>query len=117
MTVPAMELANLIDRTEEIAKREQIHLPTYGHAADGNLHVHIMKGPQVDSEYVERLRGQLYELAISFGGVITGEHGIGKARTKKLSLYLDRKEIELMKKIKQAFDPNNILNPGTKIPD
>jgi glycolate oxidase len=64
--------------------------------------------------YAEALRDEIYRIAIEAGGVITGEHGIGKIRTEKLQASLTDKEIQLMKSIKRVFDPNNLLNPGTK---
>jgi glycolate oxidase len=68
-----------------------------------------------DLEVIENLRNEIYKACLELGGVITGEHGIGKIRTRNLNLYLSEKELELMHKIKKIFDPNNILNPGTKI--
>ena len=65
---------------------------------------------------MKALRNEIYRIAIDAGGVITGEHGIGKIRTDKVQSCLSKEEIELMKAIKRVFDPNNILNPGTKIP-
>jgi len=115
VTVPVSELAKLVNDVEELAKKENVFLPAYGHAADGNLHVHIMKGPTGQKEHVERLRDEIYRTAVRLGGVITGEHGIGKIRTGKLESYMTEKEIELMKNAKRVFDPNNILNPGAKV--
>jgi len=68
-----------------------------------------------DLEIIESLRNEIYEACLELGGVITGEHGIGKIRTRNLNLYLNEKELELMRKIKKMFDSNNILNPGTKV--
>jgi glycolate oxidase len=62
------------------------------------------------------LRNEIYKIAIDAKGVITGEHGIGKIRTDTLQSCLAKEEIALMVAIKRLFDPNNILNPGTKIP-
>ena len=59
---------------------------------------------------------QIYDITIGLGGTITAEHGIGKIRIKSLNEYLDEKAVEIMKKIKKVFDPNNILNPGTVVP-
>jgi glycolate oxidase len=112
VTVPPACIGKLIDAVDKIAKKHNVHLPVYGHAADGNLHPHIMKSQGKDLEYIEELRGEIYEAALEMGGVITGEHGIGKIRTDKLHRYLDKKQIVLMRKIKKIFDPNNILNPG-----
>ena len=115
VTVPPSELASVMDQVEEIAKKDGSFMPMLGHAADGNLHVQIVKRQSTDTGYVDRLRDQVYQVTVSAGGVITGEHGIGKIRTRKLGLNLSEKEIQLMKEIKRMFDPKNILNPGTKI--
>jgi glycolate oxidase len=116
ISVPVSELVTVVDRVEEIAKREKLFLPVFGHAADGNLHIHIMKREGDTADYVEALRNEIYRVALDAGGVITGEHGIGKIRTAKLQSSLTKEEIALMTAIKRIFDPNNILNPGTKIP-
>lgn len=116
VAVPISELARVIDSITEIARRENILLPVFGHAGDGNLHVHIMKRRSGMPGYAEALRDEIYRIAIEAGGVITGEHGIGKIRTEKLQASLTDKEIQLMKSIKRVFDPNNLLNPGTKTP-
>jgi glycolate oxidase len=116
IAVPVSELVSVVDSIEEIAKRDKLFLPVFGHAADGNLHIHIMKREGDTSEYIDTLRNRIYEIAISAGGVITGEHGIGKIRTNKLQSSLAKEEIALMTAIKKLFDPNNVLNPGTKIP-
>ena len=116
ITVPVSELERMIDSIEEIARKNNVLLPVYGHAGDGNLHVHLMRKPDDDGKRIEALRNEIYGIAMKAGGVITGEHGIGKIRTAKVEVYLPKKEIELMRAIKRVFDPNNILNPGTKIP-
>jgi glycolate oxidase len=112
VTVPPANIGKLIEAVDKIAKKYGTYLPTFGHAADGNLHVHIMKK---DLEIIEKLRNEIYKACLELGGVMTGEHGVGKIRTRNLHLYLSEKELELMRKIKKIFDPNNILNPGTKI--
>ena len=87
----------------------------YGHVADGNLHPHIMKINGEIPAYLEEIKEKIYREAINLGGVITAEHGIGRNRIKNLSLSVSRKEIELMKEIKNLFDPNHILNPGVVV--
>jgi glycolate oxidase len=116
IAVPVSELVSVVDSIEEIAKRDKLFLPVFGHVADGNLHIHIMKREGDTSDYIDTLRNRIYEIAISAGGVITGEHGIGKIRTAKLQSSLTKEEITLMTEIKKLFDPNSVLNPGTKIP-
>ena len=113
-TVPPANIGKFIDEVDRIAKKYNAYLPAYGHAGDGNLHIHIMdEGKSI--EYIEKLRSEIYEAAFKLGGVITGEHGIGRIRKPSLIKYIDKKQLELMKKIKRIFDPNNILNPGAVI--
>ena len=116
ITVPTAELEKVMGEIENVATRRAALLEAFGHAADGNLHVHIMKKEGEGTKYVEELRNEIYGIATRAGGVITGEHGIGKIRTKKLESLMTSKEFELMKSIKRTFDPDGILNPGTKIP-
>ena len=116
VTVPPSKLGDLIDRVDEIARGNQVYLPVYGHAGDGNLHIHIMKEENKDPEHVVRIKKEIYRAGVSLGGVITGEHGIGKIRIKEISLVLSEKQIHLMREIKRLFDPNNILNPGKVLP-
>ncbi len=123
ITVPPAEIANHVDKVHEIADKYQLWLPTYGHAADGNVHTHLMKAGIKDGKLDEveqegwkekypRARKELHEDAKTRGGIISGEHGIGIAKKEYLSLTASIKEIELMRQIKRSFDPNNILNPG-----
>ncbi|MCS7365571.1 MAG: FAD-binding oxidoreductase, partial [archaeon GB-1867-035] len=114
-TVPPANIGKFIDEVDRIAEKYNAYLPAYGHAGDGNLHIHIMdEGKSI--EYIEKLRNEIYDAAFKLGGVITGEHGIGRIRKSSLTNYMDKKQLELMKKIKEVFDPNNILNPGAVIP-
>ncbi|MEM1556962.1 MAG: FAD-linked oxidase C-terminal domain-containing protein, partial [Candidatus Bathyarchaeia archaeon] len=110
VTVPPARLGDLMNAVDEIAAKYGIYLPVYGHAGDGNLHVHIMRDA-ASMDIVEKIRHEIYMAAIKLGGTITGEHGIGKIRVKSLNLLLNEKYIELMRFIKRVFDPNNILNP------
>ena len=104
-------MGKLIDAIDKIAEKFDTRIPMYGHAADGNLHPHIMVEKGKNSDYVKKLKNEIYKTAIDLGGVITGEHGIGKIRIDDLDLCLSEKEIQLMERIKKLFDPNNILNP------
>jgi len=116
ITVPMSRLGDLMNEIDRIAEKYGAYLPVYGHAGDGNLHIHVMK---VDGEvpgYVEEIENEIYSISLRLGGVITGEHGVGKIRIGKLRKALTEKEISLMKGIKRIFDPNNILNPGKVLP-
>ncbi|HXZ89797.1 MAG TPA: FAD-binding oxidoreductase, partial [Candidatus Dormibacteraeota bacterium] len=117
IVVPISKLEQIVTAVQEIAKESVAPLPVYGHAGDGNLHVHMMRKDGVEvSNYVDDLTNRIYKAAIDVGGVITGEHGIGRTRVTKVDKYLSDTEVELMRKIKRAFDPHNIMNPGAKVP-
>jgi glycolate oxidase len=115
ITVPTAQLERVMEAIDDVAKKHATRLPVYGHAADGNLHVHIMRKHGEDLDYADEVRDAIYEIATKAGGVITGEHGVGKIRAWKLATSRTKKELELMKSIKNVFDPNGVLNPGTKI--
>lgn len=110
VTVPPSNLEELMRIIDEVAAKYRIYLPVYGHAGDGNLHVHIMKDVG-GLDLAERVRYEIYEATVRLGGVITGEHGLGKVRVNSLSKFLSKKYMEIMRGIKMVFDPNNILNP------
>ena len=116
VTVPMSRLGDLMNAVDEIAKKYGIYLPIYGHAGDGNLHIHVMKEDGRIPGYVKEIKNEIYGAGIRLGGVITGEHGIGKLRIKEFERFLSEKEKSLMKEIKRIFDPNNILNPGKIFP-
>ncbi|HPA71814.1 MAG TPA: FAD-linked oxidase C-terminal domain-containing protein [Spirochaetota bacterium] len=91
----------------------------FGHAGDGNVHVDVLRFDMPESEWkplVIELRKLIYETAVSFGGTISGEHGIGFTKKGYLPLAMTAAEMELMRRIKKAFDPRGILNPGKKVP-
>jgi len=114
VTVPPASIGKLFDAIDEIAQRFGTVIPVYGHAADGNLHPHLMMDLQ-ERGILREVKREVYKAAVDLGGVITGEHGVGKIRLGELSLCLDEKSRELMTGIKKLFDPNDILNPGTAI--
>jgi len=117
VAVPPASIVKLMDALDEIAKKYKTYIPMIGHAGDGNLHPNILmeKAGGVKKEELEKVKKEIYDITMGLGGTITAEHGIGKIRTKYLDKYLDGKALEIMKKIKEVFDPNNILNPGTVV--
>lgn len=116
IVVPVAAIPKIIPEIEELAAKFDVVIPCYGHAGDGNLHATIIKKPEMSNEAWNELLPQilreLYDRTIACGGTITGEHGIGHKRKDFLSQALEQPTIELMKRVKLAFDPNNILNPG-----
>lgn len=112
VSVPPSSIGKLIEFVHSIEKEYGTRIPVYGHAADGNLHLHVMDDA---SEGFMDIKHRIYERALELGGAITAEHGIGKARTGDMKRFLDPGEIELMQEIKRVFDPYNIINPGTMV--
>lgn len=116
IVVPVASIPKILPEIENIAGQYNVLIPCYGHAGDGNLHATIIKKPEMNmAEWEEKLPqilSDLYERTYAFGGTISGEHGIGHKRKAFIGQVLDATTIELMKRIKRAFDPNNILNPG-----
>jgi len=110
-TVPPSKMVDLIESVNKLAKKYETYIPAFGHAGDGNLHLHIMRKEGWGRDDYDRLRDEIYEKTIQLGGTITGEHGIGYVRRECFKKFVDRKALELMKEIKRIFDPNNILNP------
>lgn len=112
--IPPASMGIAMDIIDKIAQRYDTTIPVLGHAGDGNLHPLLMMDLQ-DRGILKEVEREIYKAVVELGGVITGEHGIGKTKLGELDLCLDEKSRELMKGIKKLFDPNNILNPGTAI--
>ncbi len=113
--VPRFHLPDLLTGTKEISKKYNIRTICYGHAGDGNLHINILKDKMSDEEWNNSINNaieEIFQLAVSLGGTISGEHGIGFTQKRFLNIALSETQIELMRSIKKLFDPNNILNPN-----
>ncbi|MBL7759655.1 MAG: FAD-binding protein [Sediminibacterium sp.] len=113
--VPRAELPALIRGVKQLGKQYGFKAVCYGHAGDGNLHIRInhptIKNSYGNPEMTEALKA-LFKLVHSLGGTISGEHGIGLIQKPYMQTMFGEAAIELMRNIKRAFDPNNILNPG-----
>jgi glycolate oxidase len=116
VTVPPANIGKLLDAVDAIAEKYSAHLLSYGHVGDGNLHIHIIKNAEKSIDHIENLRNDIYEATVKLEGVITGEHGIGRTRVAYVNRFVNEKYLDLMKKIKRIFDPENILNPDVKLP-
>ncbi len=113
--VPRAELPKLLKGVKKIGEKYGFQSVCYGHAGDGNLHVNIIKGDMSDQKWNNELyKGirEIFTLTKNLGGTISGEHGIGLVQKPYIDIVFSKKEIEIQKKIKKIFDPNNILNPG-----
>ncbi len=115
MCVPPACMPDFLNDIQDLMKRYNTRTNITAHIADGNVHNEIVLVDGKIPEYTEQLSRDMYKICFSYGGTISGEHGIGKVRVEDLKLQKKPSEIELMKGIKSVFDPNNILNPGTVI--
>lgn len=111
--VPLSNMYSFIESTRGISEKYSLKIVVYGHAGDGNLHVNILfdKNNKTESNNARLASEEVFKKTIELGGNISGEHGIGLAKKNFLSLQYSKNEIAFMKKIKKAFDPDNIFNP------
>ena len=112
--VPPSRLPEMVKGIKEIAKKFKLQINTFGHAGDGNLHVNIMcdSRNQEEMERVHKAVDELFDLTLKLDGTLSGEHGIGITKAKYLENEVGKEGVALMKKIKSAFDPQGIINPG-----
>lgn len=116
-TVPRSKITEMLLFLEQIAEKYNLHIGTFGHAGDGNLHPTILTDAR-DKEEMERVHkavDEIFAKAVELGGTLSGEHGIGIAKAKYLELELGENGMEVLRKIKKALDPEGIMNPGKMI--
>ena len=113
--VPRARIPDYIEEAEKFAERYEVIISNIGHAGDGNVHSIIARGDLEEDRWRKVLKlvvGELIGVALSLGGTISGEHGIGLSKKQYLPQQVGVAQVGLMKAIKHAFDPKNILNPG-----
>lgn len=113
--VPRAELPELLSIIKQLGKEYGFQSVCYGHAGDGNLHVNIVKGTMTHEDWNTRLTEgirKLFREVVRLGGTISGEHGIGLVQKDYMSIAFNPVQLQLMKSIKNVFDPKGILNPG-----
>lgn len=108
VVVPRDRIADFMARVKQISRRRNVPILGYGHAGDGNVHLHPLGG----SEQMAEILREIYEIGRDLGGALSGEHGIGFEKRQFLPIAMDEKQIEIMKGIKRVFDPHYILNRG-----
>ena len=115
VVVPRSRIAEFVRRVKKMSEEHHVPVIIYGHAGDGNVHLHPVCQNMDREEWDRRLphlMSDIYSAGVSFGGAISGEHGIGLAKKAYFRSETDDALLGIMKNIKKAFDPNNILNPG-----
>jgi len=116
--VPRSKVPDMIRKIDVIADYYGIPIVNFGHAGDGNIHVNIMIDGKVagEEEKAEQAIADVFAGALQLGGTMSGEHGVGTMKAPFIGMELQDNAVDYMKTIKQALDPNNILNPGKMFP-
>lgn len=123
IVLPPSEIPGHLDTVHRLSRQYKMWLPTFGHAADGNVHTLPMRAHYIDGRWKEipepgwkdiypKIRKALHDDAANRGGLVSGEHGIGLLKKEYLAGAIGQNAVEKMRLIKKVFDPNNILNPG-----
>lgn len=113
--VPINHIPDVLNRIEQLEQELKIRIPNFGHAGDGNLHIYLCSDKMSEAEYAEvkdQVIKELYRTAKALDGNMSGEHGIGYARADNFEDFYGHEYTELLRKVKNLFDPNHILNPG-----
>jgi len=119
VAVPLGAIPALIAGLQEIARRRGLIIPCYGHAGDGNIHVNLLydQGLPAERQAVGKAVEEIFTLVRELNGTLSGEHGIGLTKAPYLGMELSEEVIALQRRLKQAFDPQNIMNPGKIFPE
>ncbi len=119
VAVPPSQLPELVRGIKKLSTDYNVQINTFGHAGDGNLHVNFMTDSRDKAKMhrVEQGVEKLFDLTLKLGGTLSGEHGIGTTKAKFMEKEVGKSGIEFMKKVKRAFDPDGIINPGKIFPE
>jgi glycolate oxidase len=114
IVVPRSRLADMFEFLSGLAARKRVRIVNFGHAGDGNIHVNVMtSGTDADeTRRAEEAVEEVFRKTVELGGTISGEHGVGIAKAPFLEMEVGPLGISVMKRLKECFDPNGILNPG-----
>jgi len=115
VVVPRNKVAEFINYTDELQKKFNVRIRSFGHAGDGNLHVYVLRDELTSDLWKNKLLEvfkDMYDKAVELKGLVSGEHGIGYAKKLYMFKQYGEEYMSVMRGIKSAFDPENILNPG-----
>lgn len=118
-TVPRSKIPEMCERLQQIKRKYNVNLVVFGHAGDGNLHPNIIcdKNDLEEMSRVEKAVAEIFTAAVKLGGTLSGEHGIGHMKAPFMEMELGQVGLDMMRRIKKAWDPNNIMNPGKIFPE
>ncbi|MDX1454243.1 MAG: FAD-linked oxidase C-terminal domain-containing protein [Gammaproteobacteria bacterium] len=118
VVVPVSRMAELIGGLQEISGRYGITIVNFGHAGNGNIHVNLLADPDNTEQMrvINDCLAEVFDLVLELDGTLSGEHGIGFDKKDFVALELEPATLEMLRRVKQQFDPNNILNPGKLFP-
>jgi len=119
VVVPVSNIPALLNGLGTLSSQYGIPIVNFGHAGNGNIHVNLLINPDDEKQMqdAEQCLGQVFDLVLSLKGTLSGEHGVGLEKKDFIEREIDSSTLSIMRKIKQQFDPNNILNPGKTLPD
>ena len=118
VVVPRDRVAELVAHTRDLGARHELPVVNFGHLGDGNVHATFLIDPRIEGERAraDAAAGELFETVLAMGGSLSGEHGVGAAKLAYVERQLGPGTVALMRRIKTALDPHDVLNPGKKVP-
>jgi len=114
IVVPRNKISSILKELRELSDKSGVQIVSFGHAGDGNIHVNILADKDNEEEYKKALDlvEKVFHATISLGGSISGEHGIGYTKAPYIGMEIKKRELDLMRGIKELYDPKGTLNPG-----
>lgn len=119
VVVPISKIPDLLSHLEQLAQKYQITIVNFGHAGNGNIHVNLLFDPAVPKQQqaAKACLDEVFNQVLKLQGTLSGEHGVGIEKRDFINREIDSQSLQLMRQLKQVFDPNHILNPGKLFPE